>query len=155
MQDAGDRGLAASRDVGAGARDDAGRRQAAEQRRGDVGDALAEDLDVGAVPPAGDGVRRHRRQQAFDADQEGDREARSETRGRWCSSDRSGSFGAGSDAGMPPNRLPMVSTGRPSAHTAADAPTTAISKPGHFGRQRLQATMTASVARPTAKALTD
>ena len=67
--------------------------------------------------------------------------------------DRSGSFGIGSDAAMPPKRLPTVSTGRCSNATAADAPTTAISRPGHFGRQRFRPTIAASVSRPTTNAL--
>ena len=49
-----------------------------------------------------------------------------------CTSDAS--CGAGKVCGMPPKRVPMVSTGRPSAHAPTDATVTAISNPGQFGR---------------------
>ncbi len=49
MQDARDRGAAAGADVGGGAGDGAGGGEAAEQRRGDVGDALRHEFLVGVV----------------------------------------------------------------------------------------------------------
>src|SRR6185503_3539208 len=50
----------------------------------------------------------------------------------------SGSRGTGRLLGTPPNRVPIVSTGRCSKATAAEAATTAISIPGQPGRERLQ-----------------
>ena len=76
MQHARDRRLAAGRDVGRGARDDPRCRQPAEQRRGDVGDALAEHLDVRAVAATGLGIGGDRREQRLDPDQERDGEGR-------------------------------------------------------------------------------
>ena len=63
-------------DVGRGARDGAGRRQPAEQRRGDVGDALRDQLDVRVVPVAAHPVGDHRRHQRLDRAEHRDREGR-------------------------------------------------------------------------------
>ena len=70
--------------------------------------------------------------------------------------DTSGSRGAGSDAGMPPNCVPIVSTGTPSNAVAAAAPPTAISMPGQRGRSDFRPRMTATVASesPTANGVT-
>ena len=67
MQHAGDRPARAGADIGRGARDGAGDADAAEQGRGDIGDALRHQLAVRAVPPPGHAVGDHRRQQALDA----------------------------------------------------------------------------------------
>ena len=63
---AGDRRARAGADVGRGARDGARGRQAAEQRRRDVGDALRDELDVRVVVIAPHAVGDHRRQQRLD-----------------------------------------------------------------------------------------
>ena len=67
MQHAGDRAARAGADIGGGAGDVAGHADAAEKRRGDVGDALRHQLAVGAVAAPAHAVGDHRRQQAFDA----------------------------------------------------------------------------------------
>jgi hypothetical protein len=57
---------------------------------------------------------------------------------------------------MPPNRVPIVSTGRPKTYAASAAAATAISMPGQEGRSRLSPRMTPIVraATPTAAGLT-
>ena len=47
-----------------------------------------------------------------------------------------GRRGTGKPCGMPPNRLPIVSTGRWNSQAATAASTTAISMPGQFGAKR-------------------
>ena len=74
MQDAGKRRARAGADIGGGAGDGAGGRQAAEQRRGDVCDALGDQFAVGAMPAADHAVGDDCGQQRFDAGKEGDRE---------------------------------------------------------------------------------
>jgi hypothetical protein len=79
VHDAGDRTGRAGAQVGDGARDRSGRRDAAEERRHDVGDALRHQLLVRIVPPP----RRHavgdaRAQQRLDGAEERDRHRRNE-----------------------------------------------------------------------------
>jgi hypothetical protein len=50
-----------------------------------------------------------------------------------------GRAGTGKVRGIPPKRVPSVSTGRPNKAAASEARHTAISMPGHDGRQRLSA----------------
>jgi len=54
-------------DVGGGARQRAGGGQSGEQRRSHVGDALADQFDVGAMAPAGHAIGDDAGQQALDA----------------------------------------------------------------------------------------
>ena len=54
-------------------------------------------------------------------------------------SENAGSAGSGNSRGMPPKRVPMVSTGSDSAQVASAATATAIRMPGQVGRQRSQA----------------
>ena len=61
-------------DVGRRARDRPGRRQARQTSREDIGDPHADQLLPGTVPAAGHSVRDDRRQQRFDAGEEGDGE---------------------------------------------------------------------------------
>ncbi len=75
---------------------------------------------------------------------------------RAFSSETCGHDGHGICAGMPPNRVPMVSTGSDSAKVASAATTTAIRMPGHSGRsfrtitmmamQRIETAMAAALA---------
>ena len=58
----------------------------------------------------------------------------------------SGMLGKGNVRGIPPNRLPIVSTFRWSNAAAQDARTTAISNPGHVGRKRRRIRIMAIVA---------
>ena len=74
VQHARDRRTRAGAHVGRGARDRAGRGQAAEQRRADVGDALRDQFAVGAMAAADHAVGDDRRQQRFDAGEERDGE---------------------------------------------------------------------------------
>ncbi len=60
---------------------------------------------------------------------------------------RSGRCGAGSVRAMPPNLVPIVSTGRCSSAAATDASATAMRKLGQCGRQMRQATMIAMAAK--------
>ena len=53
---------------------------------------------------------------------------------RAFSSENGGQAGQGNCRGMPPKRVPMVSTGNDSAQAAMAATTTAIRMPGQFGR---------------------
>ena len=68
------------------------------------------------------------------------------------STDSSGSRGAGRDEGMPPKRLPIVSTGKPNNAVTTAAEATAIRKAGHFGRQRRSAWMEPTASAATAQA---
>src|SRR3546814_13744477 len=65
-----------SADVGGGAGDGTRRRQAAEAGRSGVGNALRDQLAVGAVACTGHAVGDHGRQQALDTGKEGDGEGR-------------------------------------------------------------------------------
>ena len=51
-------------------------------------------------------------------------------------SESAGRCGAGSDCGMPPKRVPIVSTGRPSSQPTTEASADGDQKPGQCGRQR-------------------
>ena len=67
-----------------------------------------------------------------------------------------GSVGSGSDCGMPPKRVPMVSAGRPNTAAATEAAATPTSMPGHVGFQCLRP-MTVAIVRaatPTAAGVT-
>ncbi len=65
MDDPGHRRAAAGMDVGDGARDRAGRAVAAEQGRGDIGDALRHQFLIGIVSVADQPIRHPRAQQGF------------------------------------------------------------------------------------------
>ncbi|CPQ89308.1 Uncharacterised protein [Bordetella pertussis] len=78
MHDPGQRAGAAVADVGGRARDGAGGGKAAEQRRDDIGQALADQFLVGIVAGAGHAVGHHGRQQGFDGAQHGDGESRAD-----------------------------------------------------------------------------
>ena len=62
------------------------------------------------------------------------------------SMDRPGRLGAGSDEGIPPNFVPMVSMGSARSAVATAASPTAISMPGQCGRQRRSPRMVPTVA---------
>ena len=74
------RGPAARAHVRGRARDRAGRRQTADDRRHDVGDALREELHVGVVPVTAHPVGDDRRQQRLDGTQHRDRQRRRQQR---------------------------------------------------------------------------
>jgi anti-anti-sigma regulatory factor len=61
-----------------------------------------------------------------------------------------GSTGSGNSRGIPPNRVPMVSTGNDSAQVASAAAVTAIRRPGQAGRTARKITMMAMLAAATA-----
>ena len=69
VDDSGDWGERAGADVGGGAGDGAGGGDAAEERRGDVGDALRDQFDVGVVVVAAHAIRYDGGEQAFDRGQ--------------------------------------------------------------------------------------
>jgi hypothetical protein len=75
---AGERAIAAVTDVGCSARDRTGRGKPAEQRRGDVGQALADQFLIGIVTRSSHAVGNHRRQQRFDRAEHGDRKRRTD-----------------------------------------------------------------------------
>ena len=62
---------------------------------------------------------------------------------------KAGSAGRGSERGMPPKRVPIVSTGSARTAAATEATATAISMPGQDGRQRFSPAMVAMVSRAT------
>ena len=80
VDDAGHRRSGPGADVGRGAGDGAGGRDAAEQRRDHVGHALGDQFHVGLVLVAAHVVGHHRRQQALDGRQHGDRDGRRQQR---------------------------------------------------------------------------
>ena len=80
MDHAGDRGARAGADVGRGAGDGAGGGNAAEERRGDVGDALGDEFDVGVVAVAGHAVGDDGGEHAFKRGQQRDGEGRGNQR---------------------------------------------------------------------------
>ena len=73
---------------------------------------------------------------------------------RTFSSENTGHAGEGNCRGMPPKRVPMVSTGSDSAHVASAATTTAIRMPGQCGRSLRSTTMMAMLTAATATAET-
>ncbi len=74
VQHAGYRRLGAGTDIGGGAGDGAGNRNAAEYDRSDIGDPLADQFAVGAVAAAAHAVGDDGAQQQLDGRQQGDRE---------------------------------------------------------------------------------
>ena len=72
------------------------------------------------------------------------------------SSENAGQAGNGNSLGMPPKRVPMVSTGSDSAHVANAAAATANRMPGQVGRHWRSTAMMAmlNTATLTAEALT-
>ena len=78
VQHPGYRAARAGPDVGGGAGNRASRRQAAEQRRSAIGNALRHQFAVRTMAAAGHAVGDHRRQQRLDATEEGDGERRRE-----------------------------------------------------------------------------
>jgi hypothetical protein len=74
---------------------------------------------------------------------------------RAFSSENSGHAGQGNCRGMPPKRVPTVSTGSDNAHVANAATTTAIRMPGQAGRSFRRKMMIAmlTAARATAEKL--
>ena len=104
----------------------------------DIGDALRDQFAVGAMAAAGHAVGDHRRQQRFDGAEQGEGDGvgqhrRDASRARV----RAGAARAGR-LGMPPKRVPIVSTGRPKRDVSDAATVTAISMPGQRGRQLLE-----------------
>ena len=75
-------------DVGRGARDRAGGRDAAEERRRDVGDALRDELDVGLVAAADHAVGDDGGEQRLDGGEQGDRDRRREELPQRLAADR-------------------------------------------------------------------
>ena len=59
---------------------------------------------------------------------------------------KTGNAGKGSERGMPPKRVPIVSTGSDRATAAIEAAATATSMPGHDGRARFSPTMMTTVS---------
>ena len=139
MQHAGDRAVRAGAHIGGGAGDGAGDADAAEQGGADVGDALRHQLAVGAVPAPGHAVGDHGREQRFDGAEQREGERVRQHRDAPCAGRTPAAPAAARQRGMPPKRVPMVSTGRPSAPAASAASATAISMPGQAGRQRFSA----------------
>ena len=105
VDDRGDARAGTGAHVDRGAGDRAGRRHAAEQRRHDVRQALAEQLAVGVVAAGvGHAVGDLGRQQALDRGQRGDRERRRRDSSLIRRCDMSGSDGVGSESGSAPMR---------------------------------------------------
>jgi hypothetical protein len=68
------------------------------------------------------------------------------------SSDSIGRCGAGIACGMPPKRLPIVSTGNPTSQTTREARPTVIRKAGQCGLKRRTVRMAAIASTETARA---
>ena len=87
----------------------------AEQRReADVGDALGDELAIRAMPTAAHGVGDDGGEERFDAAEEARARAHPAAPSPYASSaHHPAGAGSGSAFGMPPKRVPMVSTGRP------------------------------------------
>ena len=85
------------------------------------------------MPAPGHAVGHHRRQQRFDRAKQSERDASGSTE-RIFSSEKGGSAGHGSWLGMPPKRIPMVSTESDIAQAALATIATANRIPGHIGR---------------------
>ena len=71
----------------------------------------AHEFDVGVVAVAGHAVGNDGGEHAFKRGEHGDGKGRGDE-GQMCSAWKSGMAKGGKPRGMPPNRLPMVSTGR-------------------------------------------
>ena len=121
MDHAGDRRPRARADVRRGPRDRAGRRQAAEERRRDVGDALRDQLDVRVVT-----IAAIRSATTADISDSIAPSIATVSAGRMQRRDRvprrtPESAAPASPPGMPPNRVPIVSTSRPQRHDRGGA----------------------------------
>ena len=81
-----------------------------KQRRGEVGDALTDQLLVRVVPGAGHAVRDDGRQQRFDRAEHRDGEGRAQQLDDSRQRERPGTRNWARPRGMPPNSLPMVAT---------------------------------------------
>jgi hypothetical protein len=140
MQHARDRPRAPGADIGRGACNGAGDAKAAEQSRTDIGKALRDQLAIGAMAAA----VMPSATTADNSDSIAPSRANAIASGstaRIFSNENAGSAGIGNCRGMPPKRVPMVSTGRASAQAANAARTTAIKIPGQCGRSRRSTTM--------------
>ena len=76
MQHAGYRTACAGADIGGGSRDSSSGREPAEQRGSDIGNALGDELAVGAMSTSGHAIGNHRRKQAFQSCEEGSGQGR-------------------------------------------------------------------------------
>ena len=103
--------LRAGANVGGGARNGASCGNAAEQRRSNIGDALRHKFHIGIVPVAGHAVGDHGGEQALERRQQRHCKRRGQQR-QDSSAWKSGMAKGGRPLGIPPNLLPMVSTGR-------------------------------------------
>ena len=140
MQHAGDRPARAGAHIGGGAGDGAGDADAAEQRRGDIGDALRHQLAVRAMAPPGHAVGDHGRQQRLRSPPAARRPARRAAPPAPWRDETAGRCGTGRHRGNAAEAAADRLHRQPrSAHVARPATTTAISMPGQCGRSRLSA----------------
>ena len=109
VNDAGERARPAVAHVRRRARDGAGRREAAEQRRHNVRDALPDQFLVRVVARARHAVGDDRGQQRLDRAQHRDRERRTDQLDH-ARRRISGICNVGSRCGMPPKAEPIVAT---------------------------------------------
>ena len=117
--------LRSSANIGRGAGDGAGGGQSAKHGRGDIGDALRDQFDIGivaVVDVAGiaHAIGNHGRHQRFDRAQHGDGQSRTEQSVNQVGAKR-GNVEMRQAARIPSKREPMVSTGSLKIHTASGA----------------------------------
>ena len=150
VQHAGHGAVRAGAHVGRRARDRARHADAAEQARSDVGDALRDELAV-ASDAGGPSCRRQRRPTTATRWRRAARTRRRSAAPRApCPNRRRAATATAGCSECRRNCEPIVMTSSPAPAVTAAAPATAISMPGHSGRQRFRPTMTAIVASDTA-----
>ena len=110
MQHARHRPARAGANIGGRAGNRTGDTNAAEKRARDIGEALSDELAIGAMTAAGHAVGDHRRKQALDAAEQS-KDSADGSISRNCRAQARASA-ASQAAGMPPKRVPMVSIGK-------------------------------------------
>ena len=155
MNQAGDRRARARPEVRGRARDRAGDRNAADERRDDVGHALRHQLGVRVVPIAASSSRRRPPRAGSRRRPAARPSCAAGSSGRIRSARNVGSWIGGSPLGMPPNREPIVSTGSRTARPQPCRATSATMEPGTRRSQRRHTSTSASEPTPSASARRD
>ena len=99
----------------------------------DIGDALGDQLAIRAVPPPGHAVGDHGGEQRLDGAEQREREGGRQHCDDLGGVEIGGSAGAGKALGMPPKRVPIVSTGRREGPARHGREADRDQKPGQCG----------------------
>ena len=154
MNDSRHRRLCSGANVGRGARDGSRRGQASKHRRNNVGHTLPDQLDVGIVMVIAHAVGNHRRHERLNRAQHRHRERRARAVRAPGSHASGGITKCGRPLGIPPKRVPIVSTGslnRYSSHRRRPAWRQSAPECGSKARGRQSITATVQPASSVAR----